>query len=163
MSKLKGFTLIEILIVLVIISIISGIFFLNANEIFVRLSSEAKLINLQENIYFLLSLARKESVDTQPIKIEYKNHKIRVFKDTNLDGIPDSSIITEIKVPDNIEIIFNGISVTEINDMYAIDGIFTKYIGNYKFDLSYQNCEFKVKDSRSQKIIKIINSLPVTE
>ncbi|WP_448376930.1 pilus assembly FimT family protein [Fervidobacterium sp.] len=162
----EGYTFIEMLIAIVIIATILGI----STPVFYRLArnlpAEAKLTSLSQKLFFLLSDARREGFNSNSVVcIKYDTKAFFAFIDNDFNRLPDdgkyiSSFEFKDKEYEGVIFKFNGAQVTSIQDLYTIDGIFTKHISDFIFDLTYSNCTFEFSYGDKSVQIEINNSYP---
>ncbi len=177
MVKLNpGYTLIEVIVTLAIISLIVSISSLNFTNVYKNLSADAKLMQSAEKVNFVFSRSRVNGFVNRDIyAVRYQQDNVnkkgtfKAFLDNNMDGVSDdgNSIIAEIDLSQiKVDILCNGNHLNSITDMYSVDGMFGKYIGKASgtndpiIDPVYGNMKITLSIDKYQKIINISNSLP---
>ncbi len=163
----KGYSLVELLVSLSIIAIILAIATININLVYRRLSRESQITNVVEQVYYLLSEARKRGfIDDNIVFIKYQNRKFEAFIDKNGDGVQDTgtTFYISVTVPSNIAVRINNYAVSSLSDFYTLDGIFAKKTGNSSgipiFNFSNSNMTIDFTIDEVAKRIQIINSYP---
>lgn len=157
----NGFTLTELLITILIISIILSISYVNFGTIYKNYSLEGKLNGVTQNLLFLFIDARINSIITDSvICIKYENGTFNSFKDMDLDGNPDtnSNFLSSFSLDDKMKIFFNNIETNSFL-IYTFDGVFFKN-NSGKLDPEFSNSKIKIMLDSKFKILKIENSLP---
>jgi len=166
MSLRTGYTLVETLIAILLIAIIMGISTPVISKMAQKLPIEAKLTSLSQKLFFLLSDARREGfIGNSVVCIKYENKKFYAFIDNDFNGIPDdgkyiSSFEFENKDYEGVVFKFNDEEVSEIKDLYTIDGLFVKYLSGPVFDLTYSNCTFEFSYGGKSVQVVIQDSYP---
>ncbi|MBT1247967.1 MULTISPECIES: prepilin-type N-terminal cleavage/methylation domain-containing protein [unclassified Thermosipho (in: thermotogales)] len=154
----KGFSLIEVLIVITIISVLMGIGYVGFEVVYKNTTINSKLSGITQNLFYLLVDARRGAVIKNRIHcIKFENGKFSSFVDEDLDGISDDGKKSEFSLEDSMEVYLNGNKVNNFL-IYTYDGFFLKNIGGY-LNTDYSNLEIEIKLEKSKKII-IENSLP---
>ncbi|MCX7653811.1 MAG: prepilin-type N-terminal cleavage/methylation domain-containing protein [Fervidobacterium sp.] len=161
----KGYTLTEVIISVILISLIFAI----SVPVYYRMStilpSEAQLVSVAQKLLFLLSDARKLGfLGNDVICIKYSNRIFETFVDNDLNAQPDnnkpiSKIDLTVRDYENITLTFNGQQVTQISDLYTVDGVFAKKVGN-TLDLTYSNATFQFLLQGQSIRVVIEDSLP---
>lgn len=155
----KGFTLIELLIVIVIISIVMSVSFVGFQTMYKNYSTESKLSGILQNLLFLFIDARRTAIiEDDVVCIRYANGEFSYYIDNNLDGTPDSNVISSFKTDENIKVYLNDEEKSSFL-IYTYDSLFFKNNAGV-FESSYSNTEIKILLDSREKILKIENSLP---
>ncbi|SHH28977.1 pilus assembly FimT family protein [Thermosipho atlanticus] len=155
----SGFTLVELLIVLVITAIALGFVYGLYTTVYVKLSNQARLDNTIQRIYYLFVSTRREAfLKNQIFCIKYANKKFSSFVDNDLDGVSDNGNEVTVEIPDEITVYING-SITNDIKIYSRDALFLKFF-NDSFSSEYSNMEIKLQLDQDEKVLKITNSLP---
>lgn len=162
----NGYTLVEMLTVLLIISFILGISAVIYNGYAKHLENDAKLTNLSENLFFLLVDARRRGFfGDNIICVKYENRTFSYFIDNNVDRTPDDGIIfNSVTIPDDIKITINDKDLSNLNDLYTFEGLFVQYKrdenGIPYFSNKYRNLKIELSIDKNKKIVQLDNSYP---
>ncbi|MBO8161232.1 MAG: prepilin-type N-terminal cleavage/methylation domain-containing protein [Thermosipho sp. (in: Bacteria)] len=155
----SGFSLIEVLVVLTIIAIISGIAYGMYSGIYVALSNRSKLTNSIQRVFYIFVSARREAfLKNNILCIKYEDKKFSYFTDNDLDGISDNGNEVVTEIADDVTVLFDNKNINSIK-IYTFDGMFLKYSNN-SFSFDYSNMEIKFQLNKEYQILKITNSLP---
>lgn len=132
-----GFTLLEILIVLVILSVLFGIGYVSFETVYRNISTESRLSGISQNLFFFLVEARRGAVLKDTIYcIKFNGGKFYSFVDEDLDGNSDNGKKSEISLEESMEVYVNGNKVENF-EIYTYDAFFFekewKYVDNGVF------------------------------
>ncbi|MDK2886706.1 MAG: hypothetical protein PWP54_1269 [Thermosipho sp. (in: thermotogales)] len=155
----SGFSLVEVLTVLIIMAIIFGLVYGMFTVVYIKLSNQAKLNNSIQRVFYLFVSTRREAfLKDQVMCIKYENKKFSSFVDNNLDGVSDNGNEVIVEIPDQIDVYIDNLIVNNIN-IYSRDGMFLK-LSKGAFTFDYSNMEIKLQLNEEYKIMKVTNSLP---
>lgn len=182
--KKRGYTLIEILITIMVISTLLAIGVPFYTVMVEKLNSDAILTSAVQNVFYLFSLARKAGFTFgNVVKINYEQrnlndklyHVFKAFIDVDTNGVPDPdryiygrSKIVEISfLVSEVSVTFRsgGNVLTSLDELYTVDGMFVKKTGTApdgspSFDRTYSNLDIELQHRSKKYIISISNDLP---
>ncbi len=169
-SKMKkGYSLLELLVVLSIIALILVITTVSLGQAYRKLSREAQLTAVVEKVFYAICEARRRgAVDDYIVMIKYEDRTFQVFKDNDLDGQPDGDTfpILSVGIPSNIAVKLNETDVERVGDWYSMDAAFftlrTKEEGQQtlRFLTIHSNLDISFSIDKVSRTIRIRNSLP---
>ncbi|MGC8902662.1 MAG: pilus assembly FimT family protein [Fervidobacterium sp.] len=162
----KGYTFTELMVAILLISLLMAI----SIPLYYKMSSvlpkEAKLLNVSQKFFFLLSDARKTGFNgSDVVCIKYENRTFSSFVDNDLDGTPDNQVsISSLSLNDKdyqeIIVKLNGKEVQSITDLYTVDGIFVRKDKSNTMSLDYSNATFEFVIGDKSIAIIIEDSYP---
>ncbi len=162
----RGYTLMEVLISIILISVIFAISMPLYYRMARVLPSEAKLASISEKLFFLLSDARKRGfLGSDVVCIKYSNRTFEAFIDNDLNGVSDDGqVLSKFDLTgtdyEKVVFTFNNQQVDQITDLYTTDGIFAKKTSGNILDLVYSNATFQFTLDGKVITIKLEDSLP---
>lgn len=157
----KGFTILELLLVLSVVAIIFYLGYFSYYSIYNYVKIQAQLNASVQNLFFLLVDARREAVVRDvPVCVKFDGNTFFVFPDADLDGTPDGNTISSFTIGDSVEVFLkdaNNEDHFENFEFYTYEGLFLKKEDEI---VSYQNFEINLFIKGFSKTLRVENSLP---